>query len=68
MEHWLIILTLSTGEAFPIADFTSEHECYATLEEWKFDNGASGGCMIVDDSKIIVHTDRVPLPKAKGKK
>jgi hypothetical protein len=64
MEHWLIILTLSSGEAFPIADFATENQCYAALEEWTFDGGAKGGCMLVDDSRIIVHEGpKVPLRK-----
>jgi hypothetical protein len=68
MEHWLIILTLASGEAFPIADFESEHQCYVALEEWIFENGASGGCMMVDDSKIIVRSGpQIPL-KQKEKK
>ena len=68
MEHWLIILTLANGEAFPIADFTSAYECYANLQEWTFDNGSSGGCMLIDDSKIIVRSGpQIPL-KQKEKK
>jgi hypothetical protein len=68
MEHWLIILTLSSGEAFPIADFATENQCYAALEEWTFDGGAKGGCMLVDDSKIIVHVGPRHYLKPKSKK
>ena len=64
MEHWLIIIVLTSGIAFPLSDFISETDCRAALKEMTFASGAYGGCMQIDDSKVNMREGpRVPLRK-----
>jgi hypothetical protein len=62
MEHWVIIIVLTSGLALPLSDFTSELDCRAGLEEMTFTNGAWGGCMKVDDALLSDREKRGRAP------
>jgi hypothetical protein len=37
MEHWLLVIQLSSGTVIPVQDFFTERECLKVLHQWTFE-------------------------------